>query len=247
VTEELPNVVDDYHRALATPVAALEEDAIPKGMYLRLDHDTKTFSKTEVWDPTINVAPMDKPAVDSYLTVALHRGGTYITEITVTPRLDASNAALWGPPGTSQDVNADRLIEHTLVGLALSPVPRSPGAVDDVPLLALIFGLGNKTGFRYETASVDPRYTVKGEISGKDGQTLTIDVSGDQTPLHIEDHDWKLKALVDPWVDKQRRATVDELRTLGFQTAPSSKVSVKTLAEVALTNWPGVCLIGARP
>jgi hypothetical protein len=243
---KLPNVVADYHRAPKPPIAAAAGGAIPDGMYLRLDYDTVTFSKTQVWEPELNVAPMDEPDVTAVQRVSLRRGGTYITAITVTPQLGSSNTALWGAPGSADDVNADMLIDHTLLGLALSPVPRTPGAVSDVPLLSLIFGRGKETGFKYQTASVDARYKVKGTISGDHGQTLTIDVSGEHT-LHVEDHDWLLSALVDPWVQSQRKATLDELNALGFRTARSDQVSVKTLSEVALTDWPGVDLIGARP
>jgi hypothetical protein len=252
--DELPNLVADYHRApsvRAMLAAGATVQTTPKDMYLRLDHDTKTFSKTEVWAPDLGVAPMDKPDVDSYHTIVLRRRNPrtgefteYVTNVTVTPQLAASNAALWGQPGATDEINSQRLVESTLLGMAISPAPRSPSAVNDVRLDSLIYGEGNETGSAYQSPTPDPRYGVKLTVS-PDKRTMTVAVSG-QHIASLPNEGYVLSALVDPWVSAQRTETLNELNRLGFATTHADKVSLTTMARTRLTDWPDAALIGSQ-
>lgn len=242
-TAELPNVVADYRGAAA----------VPAQMLLQLDPGAVTYSDDQVWAPTLNIAPMKETRVASYHTVALRKRDEegaftgYITSVTVAPQLGASNTALWGAGNQSEagaptDPNAQRLIDATLTGLAISPVPRHPDQVSDVPLVALIFGEGNSTGFGYRAPAADQQFTVTSATS-PDGQAITIDVTGGHTAT-LENQGFVLSALTDSWVSGQRSATLDALRGLGFSTARGDAAGLGTMAQTALTDWPRVTRIG---
>ncbi len=191
---------------------------------------------------------MSQQAVRSYHTVTLlksDQGGQYteyVTGVTVAPQLTASNTALWSEQGG--DPNDPRLIPATLTGLAISPVPRTPDQISDVPLLTLIYGQNDTTGFAYQTPEVDHQYTVTSSASA-DQKTFTITVGG--APIHpLPNTGYVLKALADPWVATQRTATLDELVRLGFSTKPGSDVNVDKMAATALTDWPSAARIGSE-
>ena len=250
---ELPNDVGDYTR-LPKPVEASDDPKVPEDMTLALDWDAVTYAELhpgtgEVWEPTLNVAPMDKPNVAAYHTVALRRivgtTDTYITALTVAPQLTPSTAALWGPAesSVSTDPNAVRLLPSTLTGLALSPKPQFPDVVNPVPLLMLSFGAGNQTGFSYEPPIPPSPYTVT-TPPPPDKETLLIDVSGAHTQ-EFTNTGYELCSLVDTWVAGQRTALLDDLTKLGFPTEPSANVDLKGMAKTVLTDWPHAALIGA--
>lgn len=251
-TAELPNAVPSYQPAPASPAvaAARAVDAPPPAqMLLQLDHDTRPYSDSLVWAPVLNIAPMDKTGIASYHTVTLRkrdeRTGAltdYVTGVTVAPRLGASNTALWGVKEPDAGPNGDRLIKQTLTGFAISPVPRHPDQVSDVPLLALIFGEGSSTGFGYQPPAADQRFIVTSSVAA-DGETFTIGVAGEHTAT-LENHGYVLSSLTDPWVAGQRTATLDELGRLGFTTTASEAVHLDTMAETALTDWPSAARIG---
>jgi hypothetical protein len=247
-TAELPNVVADYQRAAARPELAAAAEPAPAQMLLQLDYGTVTCSDSQVWAPTLNIAPMNETDVASYQTIALRKRDEsgaltdYVTGVTVAPQLGASNTALWGVKSPADGPNAQRLISATLTGFAISPVPRHPDQVSDVPLEALIFGEGNSTGFGYQTPAVDQQFAVTSTVSA-DGETFTIDVAGDHTAALVN-HGYVLSALTDPWVTSQRTATLDELRQLGFTTTAGDAVHLDTMAETALTDWPSASRIG---
>lgn len=240
-TAEFPNLVADYPGAAAGPLAQ---------MLLRLDYGTVTYSGTQVWAPDLNIAPMGENDVASYLTVTLLKRDEngqytgYVTGVTVAPQLGASGTALWGAGDQASDPNADRLIPATLTGLAISPVPRQPGKVSDVALLALIYGQGNTTGFGYQAPVTDQRYTVGSQPSA-DGATLTITIGGAHTAA-LTNHQNVLSALTDPWVTSQRTATLDQLNQLGFTTLPGNQARLDVLAQTALTDWPAAARIGTE-
>jgi hypothetical protein len=250
-TDELPNAVKDYTR-LPKPVEAATKRSVPQEMKLALDWDTVTYSQIhrdsdKVWEPTLNVAPMDKPKVAAYHTVSLKRkhSSDYIKALTVAPQLSPSTTALWGAPGdgVSSDPNADRLLPSTLTGLALSPVPRFPDVVNPVPLFSLIFARGNHTGFDYQPPIPPSPYVVTSTTS-PDKKEFDIHVSGAYTKK-LENKGYELSALVDAWVVDQRKTVLDELTRLGFETVPSKDVDLSGMAKTVLTNWPHAALIGA--
>jgi hypothetical protein len=258
-TAELANVVAGYQRAAAPPDAAVPPDAsaaqdaaaaAPTEMLLQLGYDTVTYSGSQVWAPALNIGPMDQANVASYLIITLRKRdedgnlADYVTGVTVTPQLTASSTALWGAGSPAPDPNADRLIPATLTGFAISPVPRNPDQVSDVPLEALIYGEGNSTGFGYQAPATDQQYAVSSTTS-PDGQTFTIDITGSHTAALVN-QGYVLSALTDPWVTSQRTATLDQLRQLGFTTLPGSDVTLANMAQTALTNWPSGIRIGTE-
>jgi hypothetical protein len=235
---DLPSAVTGYLSA-ATPAPG-----IPAGMLLQLDYGTLTFSSSQVWAPDLNVAPMGETGVASYHAITLVKGGSYITGITVAPQLGASSTALWGTPGQASDPNADRLIPATLTGLAISPVPRTPDKVSDVPLLSLSYGQGNSTGYGYQVPAPDSQYTVTAEPANP-GPVLTITITGAHT-ASIPNQQYLLTALTDPWVTSQRTATLDQLNQLGFTTIPGSTAHLDQMAQTPLTDWPAIARIGTE-
>jgi hypothetical protein len=256
-TAEFPNQVASYQRAAAPqPAPALAAAALPASgpppadMLLQLDYATVTYSGTEVWAPVLNIAPMSENGVASYHTITLLKSDetgqytSYVTDVTAAPQLGASNTALWGVTGAGDDPNAGRLILATLTGFAISPAPRQPDKVSAVPLEALSYGTGYSTGFTYQAPVVDQQYTVATPQS-PDPATFTIDVAGGHT-ASLVNHGYVLSALTDPWVAGQRAATLDELRRLGFSTAPSAAVQLTTMAQTALTDWPSAARIGTE-
>lgn len=259
-TAELPNLVTSYQQAgpppppppatQAPPLHPPPTGTPPAQMLPQLDHGTITYSPTQVWAPALNIAPMGETGIDSYHTITVLKGDTngqyssYITGVTVAPQLIPNNTALWGATGQASDPNADRLIPATLTGLAISPVPRHPGKVSDVALLALIYGQGNTTGFGYQAPAVDQRYTVGSEPPDP-GPTLTITISGAHT-ASIPNRQHVLSALTDPWVTSQRATTLDQLNQLGFTTIPAGAAHLTVIAQTPLTDWPAIARIGTE-
>ncbi len=233
-------MVADY--ATGAPPAA----GVPADMLLLLDTGTVTSSDTDVWAPGLNIAPMNETGVASYHTVTLLKASSsYITGITVAPQFGARpTAPCGGAPGQATDPNADRLIPATLTGLAISPVPRTPDKVSDVPLISLIYGQGNSTGFGYQAPVVDSTYTVTAEPADP-GPVLTITIAGAHTSS-IANQQYLLTALTDPWVASQRIATLDQLTQLGFSTIPGTTARLVQMAQTPLTDWPAIARIGTE-
>ncbi len=162
----------------------------------------------------------------------------------MTPQLGASNTALWGAAQPA-DPNAERLIQATLTGLAISAVPRHPDQVSDVPLLALIYGEGNDDRIRLPVAGRRP--ALHGQLRDhrrRPGPSAST--SAATTPPRLTTTDYVLSALADPWVAGNRTATLDELRRLGFTTSPGAEVRLSTMAKTALTDWPSAARIGSE-
>ena len=254
-TAELPETVSSYQQARSPQIAAPAAQAHaavppPAGMLLQLDSGTATYSGAQVWAPDLNIAPMAQAGVASYHTVTLLKRDetghytSYITGIAVAPQLGASSTALWGTPGQATDPNADRLIPATLTGLAISPVPRTPAQVRDVPLISLIYGQGSTTTFGYQAPAADPQYTVSSQTS-PDGRTLTLTVGGAHAAT-ITNQQYLLTALTDPWVTSQRTATLNQLTQLGFTTTPGNAIRLDQMAQTPLTDWPATARIGTE-
>ena len=257
-TSSLPNVVDDYHREAddSDPDDDSVDDASlavtagpPPGMYLRLATGTTTASETEVWAPALDIGPMDESDVQSYQTVTLLKANEdgnfvdYITGVSVEPVLAPSNTAMWATRPDDPSPNDQRLIPATLTGFRIRAVPRKPAQVSDIPLLELIFGEGHSTGFDHPTPAIDTRYTVASSVTG---DVQTIEVGGDHT-AKLQNVDFVLNALNDPWVVGQRASVLDELIANGFGTTAPDDIDVHDMATTTtLTDWPEIALLGDR-
>lgn len=228
----------------ATPVAGVP--------FLTLPADTRTFSDTEVWNPDLDVAPMTVTGVTSRLTVGVLKhsdsdpAGVFsdpITDIAVAPMLMPSTTALWKLQDVSSDPNLPALLDQTLVGLSLTPLPRTPDRVSDVPLIDLLYAPGDQTGFYPAQAAVVPGYGVSATDDPTDALVITLTGAHDAV---LTSRDWHLTALVDPWVSAQRTAVAEALVAAGFGTTPPSQIDVTTFAtRKALSDWPMVRQLGA--
>lgn len=219
--------------------------------FLYLEKDTKPFTATEVWNPKVDIGPMGKSGITSKLTLSIcryvdghpmHVFAESKTDLALAPRLANSNTALWSDSGTD-DPNVASLVESTLAGFVITPEPRFPAKVCDVPLIQLLFIEGNDAGFHYQKADVVPGYRITIDPSGKD--ELKFKVAG----LHDEtftDTGYHLEALVKPWVAEQRRKVIDALVEGHFGTIPDSEIKLDVLAiDKRLTDWPMVRQLGA--
>ncbi len=218
--------------------------------YLYLSDDDQPFSATQVWNPTLNIAPMDLTNVQSFHTIALQVAGPngayvqYIASVSIEPVWLDSNAALWGVnvPNKDKTANDPDMVPNALTGFRITPIPRHPLMVNGVPLVELLFAAGFSTGFNYTAASVDTRYSVTSAISG---DTLTINISGAYSG-QLVNNDYVLSALADTWVTSQRNSILDDLNANGFTTYTPSEIDIAALATTtALVDWPAVELLGA--
>ncbi|KEP70001.1 hypothetical protein DL1_21105 [Thioclava dalianensis] len=238
----LQNTVADW--STAAPVAGTPFLTLPKG--------TATFSDTQVWNPVLDVAPMGKTGITSAMKIAVLKhldsdaAGEFsdaITDLQVAPMLMASSTALWKLQDVANDPNLPALLEQTLVGLSLTPVPRAPTRVSDVPLIELLFTQGNNTGFYPASAQVVPGYQISTQNTPP--QDLTIQLSGTHQ-ADLTNTDYHLEALVDPWVASQRSDIATALREAGFGTYDAAQIDLTTMAtRKALTDWPVVRQLGA--
>jgi hypothetical protein len=241
---------------IASTVSSYNATAIDvtDGPYLNLPASTQTFSSTQVWNPTLCVAPLNQSNVQSLHSVTLKMSGTsdgpgvfsqFVKEVSVEPMLMQSSAALWAQYNPSLTVGAPPFVPSTLVGLRITPIPRVPDQVRDLPLWDLLFDPGNATGFSYTSTQVASGYTVVSTIDTAT-ESLTIGVSGAQTESLVN-QDYVLSALDDAWVTSQRAAILSDLNLNGFSTYAPAEVDVSELAtSTALTDWPIVALLGDR-
>lgn len=223
-------------------------DPAPGEPFLTLPKGTKTFSKTEVWNPTIDIAPMKKTGVASELAISLrkHTDAGYtdpITDIAVAPTLLGSNTALWKSQDIASDPNLPALSPQTLVGLTLSPLPRKPDKVSDVPMIELLFTQGNDTGFAYAAAAVVPGFAVTAAIDPEDD--LVITMTGAHS-AELTNTGYRLQSLVDPWIAAQRSAIAADLVAAGFGTFAPESIDLTIMAtRKAMTDWPLIRQLGA--
>lgn len=204
----------------------------------------KPFSNEEVWNPTIDIKPMDQKNVQSLHTISLKHiaTNTYVTGLSITPILASSASALWVKSTQKEEANAEPFSLSTLTGFAITPIPQHPGRVSNVPLYSLLFTQGSSTGFKYQHALPNPEYKVKGTVEAN--RDLVIEIGGAHEQK-ITNSNLELKALVDPWVSEQRDSLLGDLEA-SFGTYAPSEVKLTVMAEKALMNWPAVQLLGAN-
>jgi len=234
-----PNIVSSYNPSTVSATTP----------YLILPPKPPPFSATQVWNPVLNIPPMDQENVQSYHTVQLRmqdQSGVYsqyIAAVSTQPIWLDSNAALWGANIKDKDKTANdpALVLNALTGFLVTPIPRKPVVVNGVRLVELLFASGFETGFTYTAAAVDRRYTV---TSTADGATLTIWISGAHT-AKLDNTGYLLSSLVNPWVASQRDGILADLNVNGFKTYKPGEVNITVFAtQTALADWPGVELLG---
>lgn len=258
---ELPNDVDDYSRpdptppllpisealALATAPPDTFKSLIPAGMHLALPKDAKTAEGDLVWADKLHIGPMDDGPVDSFHQIQIRKAdragnfSVYFANISVEPMLTPSNTALWGEHTKDKNANEARLIEATLTGLRLTPVPRNPARVAAISMLSLIYGPGHETGYGYQARVVESLYKVTSAI---DGDVQKITITGAATEDLTNDA-MVLTALKDTWVTAQRDSVLDQLSSLGFTTSTPAEINIDNEAtNTVLTAWPKIAKLG---
>ncbi|MCB0429494.1 MAG: hypothetical protein H6585_02540 [Flavobacteriales bacterium] len=239
------DVSDDVSAYNATPVD------VENGPYLKLGTKQATYSATQVWNPDLSIRPMKQDNVQSVLTLQVSKRaasdppGTYsqpINTLSIQPQTASSNAAMWLKNPDKPSPNDPALVPFSLTGFQLSPIPRNPSSVNNVPLIQLLFQKGNEAYYSFGSAAVDTRYQVTATLPTPD--QLTIKVSG-QAAETLENDNYILSSLEDKWVVSQRAAILDDLNTNGFTTYTPQDVNLSILAtQTALTDWPQVLLLG---
>jgi hypothetical protein len=239
----LPNTVSSYN-----PVQV----DVTAGPYLTLPATTQTFSTTQVWNPTVHIGPMGQDNVQSFQTVQVCKRrasdpvgdfSDFITELAVTPVLLPSTTALWGQNNPNKTPNDPLLVPAALTGFLITPIPRTPAQVNDVPLIQLLFAEGFSTGFRYQPAAIDPNFTATSTINTAEDLIITIEGGHAAT---LTNQNFILSALTDQWVTSQRASIVDDLAANGFATHKSTEIDLTIFSgETSLTDWPAVKMMGS--
>jgi hypothetical protein len=238
----LPNTVSSYNPPTVD---------VSNGPYLELPADTRTFSPTQVWNPTLHIAPMDEDNVQSFQRMQVRKRtdsdpvevfSEFITALAVTPVLLPSTTALWGQNNPDKTPNDPLLLSAALTGFLITPIPRTPASVNDVPLIQLLFAEGFATGFNFQKAVVDPDYTVTSSIDSD--QALIINISGKHSAT-LKNEDFILSALIDPWITTQRDSILEDLTANGFSTYTPNQIDLDVFAtKTSLTDWPIVRMLG---
>lgn len=240
-TPTLSNARADYNNKKAAPYLSLPED---------------TFDATNVWNPSLNIAPMSLQAVRSFHSVEFRMKATDgsfsapVTWVSVQPMLLGSSAALWSQ-SAGDSPNIESLVPSTLTGFNITPIPRFPSAVSNIQLLDLLFAQGFSTGFTWQAQAADTTHTVQSTetpATPTEPDTLTIQITGAGAPAApVTSHGFVLNALADSWIAGQRAAILSDLRANGFQTLMPDEVhftDIGMAARKALVDWPMVRLLG---
>lgn len=237
---DIPNVLASY--ALSPPVIR----HIP---YLALNDASVHFSATEVWNPHISVQSMKLKDVQSIYTVSLLKADNighfteYVSVLSIAPVLGNSNTALWGTPVETLAVNTPSLLLNTLLGFDISALSRNPDKVNNVPLIQLIFTMGNATSFTYTAQQSDTSYRVSTQILSPQ-YDLTINIGGAATQS-FTNKNYILSTLIAPWVSARRTAVLNDLRACGFDTYTPQEVNLAAMGSTeSLTDWPLVGILG---
>ena len=239
---DIPNTVASYDSPL------IHVDHIP---YLSLRDSGVHFSATAVWNPAISVKPMSLGKVQSIYTLSLLKADKdghftgFVSALTIAPILGNSTTALWGPPDQKLTANTPALLPSTLLGFSIAALPRKPDTVSNVPLIRLIFTVGNSTTFTYTAQRSDTRYLVR--ACTPTPSKLTIDIAGAHSLSFSNEH-YVLGTLVEPWVSDQRGAVLNALTACGCATYAPEELDLAAMASTeSLTDWPMVGVLGGMP
>lgn len=231
--------------------ASLDTTAHP---YYDLPAGMETYSGTQVWNTGIHVKPMKLSGVQSVHTITLCKRensgdsgfADYRNNIMLTPVLGSSNTALWGDPALpANDVNTPALLPDTLLGFHLQPVPRDPDTVNKVPLIDLLYTVGEQTNFSYTSAQPDTAYRL--QVTENDQtQTMNITVSGAANE-QLNNSGYVLSALTNSWVTSQRNTILNDLNNNDWDTYTAAEVVLTSMGSTEiLTNWPMVAILSTN-
>ena len=216
--------------------------------YLSFTPGANPLTPPLVWNPAISVKPMNLSNAQTTHTVQLCKRNTgdpigtfnnYLTTFTLTPILQGSNTALWGDPTLNADATNPELLPNTLLGFTITPLPRNPLTVNNVPLITLLYTQDNNVYFAWTSSQPSTVYTVTSSIDT--AFDLLINVSG-QT---LTNQGYVLSSLIDTNVTGRRNAVLNDLTANGFQTLVPTAVDLNAMGTTeVLTDWPTIGILG---
>lgn len=203
-----------------------------------------------LWNPKVHIKPMGKNNVESTLFFTLYAmdaTGKYTNctvDLTLRPIVDNVAGALWDKYTGDTKVNDAKFLEAALTGLEISPIPRVPSMVNNVPIDILLFKQGNKYNFGYQTSVVDDTFNV---ISfTPDANTLKIVIKKDSTVwCEILNKDYVLEAINNEETNRCRNEILSNLTEVGFEVYGQADIECFG-KDTALTDWPEILMLGGE-
>ena len=222
--------------------------------WLYWDTSVPTYSKTQIWNPDLSIAPMQLTKVQSFHTLTLMRKASsdgpgvfsqFVTGIALEPQIMGNSAALWNAAPAQHTADEPAMVDFGLTGFLLTPIPNTPDVTSAVPLLELLFEEDHFAYFQYTSQQVSTTYSVSSSIDPAT-EALTITIGGGYSATLPTDNGFILSSLAESWVTTQRNTVLGELTALGFSTFTSAEVDLTAMStETSLNDWPAVGLLGA--
>lgn len=224
------------------PEAGLPYLQVPAGITNR--SATISLPANTVWQPELNIKPMEKTGVTSLHTIQLLKAkdGNFNqpqNRISVEPIISNTSNALWGTPGPG-NVNDPPLLTDVLTGFKISPFPWSPDVMNNIPLIDLLFEQGNIIDWEGETVNLPANISVSSGID--QSNDLSITIKGNKT-LHFTNEHYILSTISDPAVAGNRTAFIGDLMANGFGSLQDGQLTLIGTRE-ALSDWPLVSILG---
>ncbi len=223
----------------------VERDDMP---YLVHRDSANRFSGTQVWNPSIHIKPMGKNNLDSMLNfslLAMDSGGEYshcTLQLTVRPVIEDAAGALWDKYVGDTKVDAPAFLSSALVGVELSPIPRIPSMVNNVPFEVLLFKQGNHYRYGYEKLAVDQSCHLTHRTL--DSNTLEITVQENtKEPIKLINKEYVLSAMIDNETGRRRDAILQNLVDVGFDVYSQADLTCYG-SLTALIDWPEILKLG---
>jgi hypothetical protein len=243
----------DGSKELSSDLAAYNLSSPPvetKDMpYLVYDKTDAVYDNASLWNPKVHIKPMGENDLASTLDFALRAmdsAGDYTdctVDLSVRPIVENSAGALWDKYVGNTQINAPMFLKSTLTGFEISPIPRVPSMVNNVPINTLFFKQGNKYRFQYQAPAVDGTYTVTHSLS-PDTNILEITMrKGQETLPPISNENYVLKAINEEKTDERRSSILKNLTAIGFDVYPQADLECFG-RDTALTDWPEILKLG---
>lgn len=223
----------------------VDEERMP---YLVFRETEKLYSPTTVWNPEVHIKPMGKNAVQSVFDVVLRPmdvRGEYtrvVVALTVSPIVEQVAGALWNRYTGDTRLDEAAFLRSALTGVELSPIPRRPTLVNNVPIVQLMYQQNNRYYFGYESEKTDPTFDITSRYGYPDVLDITI-YQDDTQVQHTQDNGYVLSSIHNPWVVGRRNLLLRNLENLGFDVYSEAELSCFS-TQTVLTDWPTVLKLG---
>lgn len=243
---------DERFREVVADFAAYNDEDPPvdeeRMPYLVFRETEKLYNPTTVWNPEVHIKPMGKNAIQSVFDVVLHpmdAWGEYtggVVALTVSPIVEQAAGALWNPYTSDTRLDEAAFLRSALTGAELSPIPRRPSLVNNVPIVQLMYQQNNRYYFGYESEKTDRTF----EISSRYGYPDVLDIriyQNDTEVQHTQDTGYVLASIHTPWVVGRRNLILRNLENLGFDVYSEAELSCFS-TQTVLMDWPTVLKLG---